>query len=86
MSPDFIFLVYDALVKGGVTPVLISWGEEREKNHFRFVEAKTSEGRLSLFTVPKLYVKTTLITMDGMIKEQPAPGERKGTPAKTWQN
>ncbi len=84
--PDFIFLVYDALVKGGVTPVLISWGEEREKNHFRFVEAKTSESRLSLFTVPKLYVKTTLITMDGMIKEQPAEPERKSTPAKTWQN
>ena len=84
--PDFIFLVYDALVKGGVTPVLITWGEERNQNHFRFVEAGTREARVGLFTVPKLYVKTTLMTMDGMIKEQPAPGERKSTPAKTWQN
>jgi hypothetical protein len=70
IAPDFIFPVYDALVKGGVTPVLITWGGDQEKNHFRFVEAKTREGKLSLFTIPKLYMKTTLITMDGMMDQK----------------
>ena len=84
--PDFIFPVYDALVKGGVTPVQIDWGGDQEKNQFRFVESKTRDGKLSLFTVPKLYIKTTLITMDGIINQQPAPAERKTAPAKTWQN
>jgi hypothetical protein len=84
--PDFIFPVYAALVKGGVTPVLITWGGDQEKNQFRFVESKTRDGKLSLFTVPKLYIKTTLITMDGIINQQPAPAERKTAPAKTWQN
>jgi hypothetical protein len=84
--PDFIFPVYDALIKGGVTPVLITWGSDQEKNHFQFVESKTRDGKLSLFTVPKLYVKTTLITMDGIIDQQPATGPRSNTPAKTWQN
>jgi hypothetical protein len=84
--PDFIFPVYDALVKGGVTPVLINWGGNGDKNHFRFVEAKTRDGKLSLFTVPKLYMKTTLVTMDGLIDQQPAQPERKSEPKKTWQN
>jgi len=84
--PDFIFPVYAALVKGGVTPVQINWGDEQEKNHFQFVEAATRDGKLSLFTVPKLYIKTTLVTMDGMVKEQPVPVPPKTTPAKTWQN
>jgi len=74
--PDFIFPVYDALLKGGVTPVLITWGDEHNKNHFRFIEAKTRDGQLKLFTVPKLYVKTTLVTMDGMTDAQPAPNLR----------
>jgi hypothetical protein len=86
LVPDFIFPVYQALLKGGVTPVLITWGEDGNKNHFRFVEAKTRDGKLSLFTVPKLYMKTTLITMDGLIKEQAAPVPPKTAPAKTWQN
>jgi len=74
--PDTIFPVYDALVKGGVTPVLITWGDEHNLNHFRFIEARTRDGQLKLFTVPKLYVKTTLVTMDGMIDSQPAPDLR----------
>jgi hypothetical protein len=86
LAPDFIFPVYASLLKGGVTPLLITWGDGAEKSHFRFLEAKTQEGRQSLFTVPKLYVKTTLITMDGVINEQPAPASRTGAPQKTWQN
>ena len=74
--PDAIFPVYDALLKGGVTPLLITWGDEHNKNHFRFIEAKTRDGQLKLFTVPKLYVKTTLVTMDGMTDAQPAPNLR----------
>jgi hypothetical protein len=68
--PDFIFPVFDGLAKGGVTPVLITWGDEQEQNRFALVQMETHDGRASLFTVPKLYVRTTLITMDGMI-EQP---------------
>jgi hypothetical protein len=68
--PDFVFPVYAALVKGGVIPILITWGGDRNKNHFRFVEAKTRDGRLSLFTVPKLYMKTTLVTMDGIVDQK----------------
>jgi len=86
IAPDFVFLVYNALVKGGVTPVLITWGGDGHKNHFRFVEATTRDGKLSLFTVPKLYMKTTLITMDGLTNEQHAPPERAKMPQKTWQN
>jgi hypothetical protein len=84
--PDFVFPVYDALVKGGVTPVLISWGGDKDKNHFRFVEAETRDGKLSLFTVPKLYIKTTLVTMDGMIDKQPVTERKASPPTKTWQN
>jgi hypothetical protein len=84
--PDFIFPVYDALVKGGVTPILITWGDDQEKNHFRFLDAKTRDGKQSLFTVPKLYMKTTLITMDGMTDQQPVPERKKDAPLKTWQN
>jgi len=84
--PDFIFPVYAALTKGGVVPLLINWGDGEEKSYFRFVNSETRDGKLSLFTVPKLYVKTTLITMDGMIPQQPVPGPRSSPPAKTWQN
>ena len=86
IAPDFIFPVYDALVKGGVTPVLINWGDQQDRSSFRFLKAETRDGKLSLFTVPKLYIKTTLITMDGLTNEQPAPEARKSPPAKTWQN
>ena len=86
IAPDFIFSVYAGLEKGGVTPLLINWGSGGDKNHFRFVEAKTRPGTLSLFTVPKLYVKTTLITMDGMTSEQPAPAPHTDKPARTWQD
>ena len=84
--PDFVFPVYDALVKGGVTPVLIAWGGDNDKNHFRFVEAQTRDGKLSLFAVPKLYMKTTLITMDGFMDKQPVNPQHQSAPPKTWQN
>jgi hypothetical protein len=85
--PDEIFPAYDALVKGGVTPVMITWGDEHNKNNFRFVSAKTEDGKLALFTVPKLYVKTTLVTMDGILDSQPAQGQRQNSMStNTWQS
>ncbi len=86
IAPDFIFPVYAALLKGGVTPLLITWGDDRDKNHFRFLAAKTRDGTLSLFTVPKVYMKTTLITMDGMTDKQPVIAPTKTPLKKTWQN
>jgi hypothetical protein len=68
--PDFVFTVFDGLTRGGVTPLLITWGGSQDKNRFAFVESKTVHGKLSLFTVPKLYIKTTLITMDGIINQK----------------
>ena len=73
--PESIFPVYDALLKGGVTPILITWGSDGDKNHFRFLDAKTRGGKISLFTVPRLYMKTTLITMDGMLDKKKVPGK-----------
>lgn len=74
--PDFIFPVYDALTKAGLTPVQINWGSDADKGMFRLADQKTRAYDARLFTVPKLYMKTTLITMDGMIPEQPAPDLR----------
>jgi len=86
IAPDFIFPVYTALLKGGVTPLLINWGNDQNKNHFRFVAAKTEDGKLSLFTVPKLYSKTTLITMDGMLDKQPVIAPISNPPPRPGQN
>ncbi len=86
IAPDFIFPVFAGLMKGGVTPLLITWGSGQEKHHFRFIEAETRPGSLSFFTVPKLYVKTTLITMDGMTNDQPPPEPKKNKSGKTWQD
>jgi len=68
--PDFVFPVYDALVRAGVSPVLITWGGDKDKNSFRFIEANTRDGKPGLFTVPKLYMKTTLISMDGLVDQK----------------
>jgi hypothetical protein len=70
LVPDFVFPVYSALVRGGVTPVVITWGGVEEKNRFAFVEARTIEGKAGLFSVPNLYMKTTLITMDGLTDQK----------------
>jgi len=70
LVPPFVFPVFNALVKGGVTPILITWGGDHEKNSFTFVEAKTRETKPNLFTVPNLYMKTTLVTMDGLIDQK----------------
>jgi len=80
MVPPIIFPIYDALAKGGSTPVVITWGGNQDRSHFSFVSAKTREPKSDLFAVPKLYVKTTLVTMDGItnpVSETGGPERRK---------
>jgi hypothetical protein len=76
LTPAFVFEVVDDLAKGGVTPVDITWGDDADKNHFALLSVKTREGRSKLFEVPSLYVKTTLVTMDGIGSQKP-PGVLK---------
>jgi len=76
LVPDFIFPVYDTLTKSGLTPVLITWGSDTTACSFRLIEQKTQPYDARLFSVPRLYAKTTLITLDGMILEQPMPNSR----------
>jgi len=76
LVPDFIFPVYTALGKSGLVPVQINWGSGPDKGEFRLVDQKTRPYDARLFAVPALYRKTTLITLDGMIPEQPMPGSR----------
>ena len=72
LMPSFVFEVADDLARGGVTPVDITWGDDENKDHFALVSVKTREGRAKLFTIPSLYVKTTLVTMDGIGSQKPA--------------
>lgn len=74
LVPPFVFEVSDSLNRGGVTPVLITWGGDVEKNRFALLSVKTRAGNANLFTVPKLYVKTTLVTMDGIGTQKPERG------------
>lgn len=70
LVPPFVFPVFGALVRGGVTPVVISWGSQQQKNSMAFVETKTRPAKPELFSVPKLYMKTTLVSMDGLIDQK----------------
>jgi hypothetical protein len=73
LVPAFLFIAYDSLVKGGSTPVLVTWGGDVEKNKFSFAEKTSRDNKPELFSIPKLYIKTTLITMDG-ITQPPGGG------------
>ncbi len=79
LFPPLVFVAWDALKKAGVTPVQLSWGSAMEFNQMTLIGFKQREGRVSDFEVPKLYVKTTLVTMDG-IGNQRAPGGRRDQP------
>jgi hypothetical protein len=78
LVPTFVYEVYDDLVKGGVTPLAIDWGDEHDKSYFDLISIKSREGKTTLFTVPKLYIKTTLVTMDGMLA--PVKDQEKQSP------
>ena len=73
LVPDFIFAVNESLSRGGVTPLKIMWGDGSNQNYFELQSIKNREGSVSLFSVPNVYMKTTLITMDG-IGDQKPPG------------
>jgi hypothetical protein len=64
--PPLVFVALKALTKGGVTPVLMTFGSENNSDRFALVNVKQREGKLSYFQVPKVYMKTTLVTMDGI--------------------
>jgi hypothetical protein len=74
--PPLVFIAWDAMTKGGVTPVLITWGSGTEESRFALAGQKTMKGKLSLFEVPKLYMKTTLVTMDGIGNQHPESATR----------
>jgi hypothetical protein len=76
--PPLAFVAWDAMAKAGVTPVLMIWGSNEDKNRVALISVKQREGKLSYFQVPKLYVKTTLVTMDGIGNQKP-PATRKGS-------
>jgi hypothetical protein len=86
LLPTLVLQVNDALAKGGVTPVRISWGGSMEKGSFELVSIKSRKGEASLFTIPKLYRKTTLVTMDGIGNQKvqqtitPEPDEKRERP------
>ena len=66
LVPAFLFTVYDSLAKGGSTPVLVTWGAADDKNKFSLAKETTRDNKPEVFSIPKLYIKTTLITMDGI--------------------
>jgi hypothetical protein len=73
LVPPFVFAAEDDLTKGGVIPLRIVWGEDADKNRFELESLKVRTGNAKLFSIPPLYVKTTLVTMDG-IGNQSAAG------------
>lgn len=83
--PPTAFVAWHAMTKGGVTPVLMTWGSDAEFNRFLLAGFKQRDGRVEDFRVPKVYIKTTLITMDG-IGNQSVQGTHRApqtTPAPT---
>jgi hypothetical protein len=73
LVPDFIFAVNESLSRGGVTPLKIVWGDGSNQNYFVLTGIRNRTGSVSLYSVPREYMKTTLITMDG-IGDQKPPG------------
>ena len=84
LMPPLVFVAWQALHKAGVSPVELTWGSDTEFNRMTLVSVQRREGRVSDFQVPKVYVKTTLVTMDG-IGNQRAQGthRRDENPAPT---
>jgi hypothetical protein len=80
LMPPLTFVAWDALTRGSVTPVLMTWGADEQKTRVALISVKQREGKLSYFQVPKLYVKTTLVTMDGIGNQRNAGTQRIVTP------
>ena len=71
LVPPLAFVAWGAMTKGGVTPILITWGSDANANRFAFISAKQREGKVSYFQIPSAYRKTTLVTMDGINNQKP---------------
>jgi hypothetical protein len=78
--PPLVLVAWKALTKGGVTPVLMTWGSDTESDRFALVNFKQRDGKLSYFQVPREYLKTTLVTMDGIGNQKPVTGKRDAPP------
>ncbi len=78
LVPPLIFVAWQSLHKAGVSPVQLTWGADTEFNQMTLVGVRQREGKVSDFQVPKFYVKTTLVTMDG-IDGQGAQGTHRET-------
>jgi hypothetical protein len=74
LVPPTVFEINASLIRGGVTPIRMAWGDPQDRSEFELLSVKKRRGEANLFTVPKLFVKTTLITMDG-IGDQKPPGQ-----------
>jgi hypothetical protein len=85
LVPPLVFVACKALTKGGVTPVLMTWGSDTTADRFTLVNIKQRDGKLSYFQVPRDYIKTTLVTMDGIGNQKPVTG-RRDAPAPMQQN
>jgi len=72
LVPPLVFVAWGALTKAGVTPIDLTWGGDTDANHFAFVSARQREGKLSYFQIPKLYRRTTLVSMDGIANQKAA--------------
>jgi hypothetical protein len=86
LVPPVVFEVYGDLDKGGVTPVSIIWGGDEDRNRFELSSIKRREGSATLFAVPKLYIRTTLVTMDGIGDQKPPSPGKVQTQPKPEQN
>jgi hypothetical protein len=80
LMPPLAFVAWKTLTKGGVTPVQLAWGTDANANQLLLVSVKQREGSLSYFQVPGIYIKTTLVTMDG-IGNQNAQGTERHEPS-----
>ncbi len=72
--PPLVFVALKAITKGGMTPIQMTFGADRNADHFMLVNVKQRDGKLSYFEVPKVYIKTTLVTMDGIGSQKPSAG------------
>ncbi len=78
LLPPLVFVAWQSLQKAGVTPVQLTWGSDTEFNQMTLVSVKHREGKVGDFQVPKLYVKTTLVTMDGIGNQRAQGTHRAG--------
>jgi hypothetical protein len=81
LVPPTVFEINASLIRGGVTPIRMAWGDPQDRSEFELLGVKKRRGEASLFTVPKLFVKTTLITMDGIGDQKPPGQTHPATPA-----